>query len=381
MSPDCDKGPGHCLHTQDSEDAVEILTSDQVVTRLPVTQPTPGPPPVVSICVPLYNGARYLEACLTGITRQGFKDFEVVIVDDCSVDEGPEMAKEWAHRDSRFRFYGNERNLGLVGNWNRCLQLARGEWVKFLFQDDTIEPDCLETMLQVGRAGGGFVACARSFIFEGAVDPELSAWYIRHARILAGIYGDEVSHTADDYSRVKLQNLSLNIVGEPSATLVRRSLFDRFGAFDPLLVQLCDSEMWNRLGTNVGIDFIARPLVSFRVHAASATQANQARLFRSVTLEEIIEMKRMCNSPHMARFRDYARSQGKWLALRRLVMRRINQAYEQARRARAPGQADDSLTKDVNTVFPLLPGYKTTRVIYFLYTLRRIARSGLRASR
>jgi glycosyltransferase involved in cell wall biosynthesis len=50
--------------------------------------------------------------------------------------------------DPRVRLVTNSTNRGLVGNWNRCLDLASGDWIKFVFQDDTIHPDCLTQMLQ-----------------------------------------------------------------------------------------------------------------------------------------------------------------------------------------------------------------------------------------
>ena len=334
--------------------------------------------PLVSVCVPLYNGSRYLDACLEGISQQTFRDFEVLIVDDGSSDDGPSIARRWIEADPRFRLHVNGANLGLVGNWNRCIELAQGAWIKFLFQDDLIDPGALAAMLEAGASGGGFVACARNVIYEGSVDPARRSWYEAHEVALFGIYKGRSRLSADEYSLAKISALDLNIVGEPSVTLIRRELFQRFGGFDPLLVQLCDSEMWNRLACNVGIDYVAARLVSFRVHRDSATQANQARRFRAEALDEIVEWTRLCRSRHLAAFRRVARASGQLSILKRQLLRRTNAAYEKARLAGDRTPEGNALGGDIRAVLPQLPGYRKSRAAYFLYTLRRHLRSARR---
>src|SRR5438552_8302595 len=120
--------------------------------------------PQVSVCIPTYNGAAYLTDCLDSVVSQTYSSFEVLVVDDCSADASAEIARTYARRDSRIRVFVNETNLGLVGNWNRCVQLARNEWIKFVFQDDLIRPECLERMLAVAvESGKPIVSCAREF--------------------------------------------------------------------------------------------------------------------------------------------------------------------------------------------------------------------------
>ncbi len=264
-------------------------------------------PPLVSVCVPLYNGGPYLEACLSGIAAQTFDDFEVLIVDDGSRDDGLEIARRWSAADARFVVHVNERNLGLVGNWNRCLDLARGRWIKYLFQDDLIEPTCLAAMLAAADGGDGFVACSRALVFEGDIDARIVAEYDAHRAVLDGVYGRGRRLSPDEYADAMLAELCWNIVGEPSVTMIDRRLFERFGRFDPMLVQLCDSEMWNRIGCNVGIDYVGDALVSFRVHQGSASEANRGRVFRSSVLDEIILIKRLCTGPMYERFRRHAK--------------------------------------------------------------------------
>lgn len=331
-----------------------------------------SPAPMVSICVPTYNGARYLDDCLKGIFAQTFKDFEVLIVDDCSKDQSAAIVRTWMNLDARVRLHVNEVNQGLVENWNRCIKLARGQWIKFLFQDDLMEPECLASMLAVGQSGGGFVACARNVIYSGVPDEKMKAWFSDHERRLQAIYSNRPEISADEYSREKLAALEFNIVGEPSVTLIQRSLFQSYGYFDPLLIQLCDSEMWNRLACNVGIQYLSEKLVSFRVHGNSATQSNQSRKFRAGTLDEIVEWTRLATSPQLAKFRRYSQATGEWRWFKIRLRRRVNAAFEEARLAREASPPNNSLTQDLYDVLPELPGFTARRLIYMLYRLRII---------
>src|SRR4029453_18243392 len=122
--------------------------------------------PLVSICIPTYNGAAYLGPSLDSALSQTTSGLEVLSVDDCSSDDSLDIAQRYARMDSRIRVSSNTANLGLVGNWNRCAQLAQGEWVKFLFQDDLIVPDCLARLLAAAAEFGvPFAAWARDFRF------------------------------------------------------------------------------------------------------------------------------------------------------------------------------------------------------------------------
>jgi glycosyltransferase involved in cell wall biosynthesis len=83
-------------------------------------------PSMVSICVPVFNGGRYLPECLDSILAQTWEDLDIVVVDDGSTDESADLVADCARRDRRIRFLQNPENVGLVRNWNRCLLLSRG---------------------------------------------------------------------------------------------------------------------------------------------------------------------------------------------------------------------------------------------------------------
>src|SRR5579863_4981502 len=100
--------------------------------------------PVISICIPTYNGEKYLSECLYHVLNQTYSNFEVIICDDCSTDNTTEIINSYQQKDNRIKIFRNERNLGLCGNWNRCVEHSSGKWIKFIFQDDWMNDNCLE---------------------------------------------------------------------------------------------------------------------------------------------------------------------------------------------------------------------------------------------
>lgn len=103
--------------------------------------------PLVSIAIPAYKST-YLKQAIDSILAQTFSDWELVIVNDASPEPILEIVKEY--RDSRIRYYVNETNVGMEDpaiNWNRCLELAKGEFFCLLCDDDYYEPTFLKEML------------------------------------------------------------------------------------------------------------------------------------------------------------------------------------------------------------------------------------------
>ena len=98
--------------------------------------------PLVSICIPAYNNAAYIKDTIDSILSQTYKNLELVIVDDKSKDDTVAVIKSIP--DERIRLYENEKNLGMSGNWNHCLELCKGEYIKLICADDMLAPDAIE---------------------------------------------------------------------------------------------------------------------------------------------------------------------------------------------------------------------------------------------
>jgi glycosyltransferase involved in cell wall biosynthesis len=86
--------------------------------------------PLVSICIPAYNNGRFIGYTIDSILAQTYKNFELIITDDCSNDDTIAICKEYT--DSRIKVFTNESNLGVFGNWNKVINLSQGKYVKYI---------------------------------------------------------------------------------------------------------------------------------------------------------------------------------------------------------------------------------------------------------
>jgi glycosyltransferase involved in cell wall biosynthesis len=233
------------------------------------------PTPAVSVCVPCYRGEAHIAAAIDSVLAQTFEDFELLIVDDDSPDETARVVARYA--DPRIRFFRNERNLGAQGNWNRCLQLARGRYLKLLPQDDLLAPDCLASQLGVLEHDRdqrlALVFCARAIIDARGRALMTRGYPSRRGGIIAG-------------RSVILRCLrrGTNLIGEPAAVLFRAELARRVGGFDASIGYVVDLDYWFRLLLQGDAYYLPRRLASFRVSRASwsvAIGSRQGQEFRN----------------------------------------------------------------------------------------------------
>jgi glycosyltransferase involved in cell wall biosynthesis len=102
--------------------------------------------PKVSIIVPVYKTEKFLAECVDSILGQTFPDFEVILVNDCSPDNSPQMCEEYAKRDARVKVVHNEKNQGLVKTRQVGLKHSSCDYIQFVDSDDYIELNMTERL-------------------------------------------------------------------------------------------------------------------------------------------------------------------------------------------------------------------------------------------
>ncbi len=120
----------------------------------------PGPPHV-TVVIPTYNRSWGLKRAIVSVLAQTFADFELIVSDDASTDDTPEVARSFT--DSRIVYQRNANNLGIPGNWGAGLWLARGEYVCFLMDDDYYDPDFLTNRVVVMSSSADLVSVFSSY--------------------------------------------------------------------------------------------------------------------------------------------------------------------------------------------------------------------------
>ena len=125
--------------------------------------------PYVSVIVPCYNAASYIECCLQGLERQAYCDFDVILVDDCSNDETEEVIRQYGKRSSlTLQYYRNEQNLGPAASRKKGVELSNAKYIAFCDSDDWDEPNYLALMVEKAQENDAdMVFCGYNTVFIG----------------------------------------------------------------------------------------------------------------------------------------------------------------------------------------------------------------------
>lgn len=217
--------------------------------------------PLLSYIVLSYNYERYIGKTLQSIIDQTVEDFEIVVVDDASVDTSVAIVS--AIDDPRIRLFVNEKNLGGAASYNRAVQEARGQWLVNLDADDWVDPRKAEIQLE-----------------EIARNPQLDV-----IGTYVAIYdeNDNRHSSADAMEAAYNQPRDLNLVDTwiganhlcRSSTMVRASAHKRIGLDDPLMVRAPDYELWTRaLHQGCKFTIIPQRLTSIRAHSRGVTHGD-----------------------------------------------------------------------------------------------------------
>ena len=278
------------------------------------------PSPTISVCIPTYNGAEFLPQTLASASAQQCDDYEIVIVDDGSTDATVAIAEQFVRSEPRARFIRNSTRAGSSArNANRCVEEAHGEWIKFLFQDDVMAPDCLAKMLAAGRRAPLVIAW-HDYLYSGDVDAEVRRFYETLPTLGAVLPSDFVA--PDAFCAAVMQHFGVNFIGPTSSSFVHRRCFSTYGPFSREIVSYPDLEFWMRVACNEGLSIVREPLVSFRVHDRSISgrlRGNPAMARRS-RLEWLHLLWLIGHTPEYVRLRGVALSWNPPLdAARRLV--------------------------------------------------------------
>ena len=230
----------------------------------------------VSVCLPIYNGALYIRDAIQSILNQTVIPQEIIVSDGGSSDGSENIVREEARRAQAQFIILPTKTPGMVANWNSTIRAASGKYIKFLFQDDLLRPDCLEEMVNVAESDEriGLVFSPRDLLVEPSVeDDETTRWLVQQHQNLSAAFGNLETNQPGSLllkSSELLQN-PLNKIGEPTAVLVRTDLFDKVGLFNENMRQFVDMEMWVRLMATSHVGYFPRALSSVRVHAQQAS--------------------------------------------------------------------------------------------------------------
>jgi glycosyltransferase involved in cell wall biosynthesis len=238
------------------------------------------PIPSVSVCIPVYNGERFLAETIRSVLDQTYRDFEIVVLDNASRDRSADIARSFG--DPRIRLEHNAVTLPQAENWNRVVELSRAPLVKVVCADDLLHPRCLELQVAPMDADPGLavVAARRHMIDE-------ESRMIVPRRGLNGLTG---VRTGVEVARRVVRNGS-NPIGESNNVLFRREDFFSVGGWKTDRPYIMDLDLWLRL-LQLG-DFLGltETLAAFRIGRGTVSSDHSKGIYQQqrMLIEEIGE--------------------------------------------------------------------------------------------
>lgn len=216
-------------------------------------------PPRVSIIIPTYNRANLLSVAITSVLKQKFTDFELLILDDASMDSTHEIVKPFL-TDSRVRLIIHPDNIGITANRNYGLSIAQGNYIAMLDSDDVWLDDCkltrqvelLDSHPELGIVG----------TFAQKIDAD------------DNLMGTITHHTADISIRNNMMRKNQFI---QSSVLIRKQALDDVGWYDENIPIWEDYELWLRIGTLYQFRNIPEFLTGYREHPNNISKESEKK--------------------------------------------------------------------------------------------------------
>ncbi len=215
--------------------------------------------PTVSFVVPCYKLAHLLSECVESILAQTYGDFEVLIMDDCSPDNTPEVAQSFG--DSRVKHIRNEPNLGHLRNYNKGIELSRGKYVWLISADDKLRRDhVLHRYIQMFESNEqvGFVFCPGVRLREGK-EIEILDYSVHGNR-------DQIFDGRQFLSKLIQGNSIVAASG-----MVRMECYERVSVFPLDMPWAGDWYLWCVFSLHFDVGYLAEPMVCYREHDLSMT--------------------------------------------------------------------------------------------------------------
>lgn len=243
---------------------LEYRRGSLVLEFVKQSEPVAAPEPLVSVLIPAYN-PRYLDVCLKSAVSQTYRRLEIIVSDDSAGNDVEKIVSKYTRKDVRVRYHRNPKRMGAVNNYLCLFDNARGDYVKFLNDDDMLHPSCVERMVECFQRWpwATLITSRRQPVDRlGRFLPDLPA---TQPLVAEDSVVDGVS-VADHLLRTQV-----NFIGEPSTTLFRRQ---DLGDIRPHIFSFggrpvtwnVDVALWLNLLSKGDLIYLVETLSYFRLH-------------------------------------------------------------------------------------------------------------------
>lgn len=229
--------------------------------------------PLVSICIPVFNGEVFLKETLDCVLNQTYKNIEIIICDNCSTDRTIEIIN--SYKDSRIKLFQNQTNIGNFGNFQKVLSLGTGKFLTYLSADDLILPHTISLSVNIMENDPSIVL-VNSFV--DIINESGKRLYTKKYFFGSG--------KLSRYWAIRANFLyGSNLIGEPNGSLFLRSVYESIPEpkFKNSNSWTYDLDLKFELILNGDTFMVPEPLSKFRVSSQSTSVSvlrfKQSKLF------------------------------------------------------------------------------------------------------
>ncbi|EFM11433.1 glycosyl transferase family 2 [Paenibacillus curdlanolyticus YK9] len=217
--------------------------------------------PRVTVLMPVYNGEKYLNQAIESILTQTYTDFELLIIDDASVDSSVELVR--SYNDKRIKLVRNTVNMNLIATLNKGLKLANGEYIVRMDQDDISFPNRLKVQVE-------FMDLNKEVAISGSW---IKTFGTKKSRVIK---------PPTSYKDIKSNLIFGNCLAHPSV-IMRKSSLDKFGlSYNQKFIHAEDYELWQRASLLVEVRNIPKVLLKYRIN-----EQGISRVYNEIQLNTI----------------------------------------------------------------------------------------------
>lgn len=212
-------------------------------------------PPLVSVVMPVYNSALYVEEAIASMLNQTFNDFELLLFNDGSTDESIELIRGFT--DARIRLFDYAQNVGYVAHLNYALEAARGTYIARMDSDDVAHPDrlarqvaLLEDHPEIGLCGTAYreFGGREHLVRVPETDSEIRRWLLRSSPF-----------------------------GHPTVLMRKAVIAQHQLRYDPAAMPAEDYRLWYEISRVTQLANLPEPLLAYRVHETQTSQVLAAK--------------------------------------------------------------------------------------------------------
>lgn len=214
--------------------------------------------PTVSIVLPTYNGEKYIKYSIESILNQSFRDWELIVVDDCSTDNTKSIVEKYSAIDSRIRLLHNEVNKKLPASLNIGFREAKGEYFTWTSDDNIYQQDAISEMVSVLDNN-----CSIPMVVSNMVN---------------------IDEDGNEFGEKRVFDMDTFVISNSvgACFLYRRSVMEKVGNYDEQFFLAEDYEYWMRIYKECGVfAHIDKVLYQYRVHGNSLSTRREGVILKT----------------------------------------------------------------------------------------------------